>query len=232
MNNLKMLFVFILILGCSHVAHAGDFLPDEPEVGRDSSVPYQAMDSYSQALGTWKTAEDINKWVAGSFVYDRARAIELSSNRRINNKRIFIYHPSELFEIKAGVCVDLARFGVETLKIINPNIAPKYLMIKFKPIQIHGNTFRLHWLVSFEKDGKKYFFCDSKRPGYIAGPYDRTQVFIREYEQYRACKIVAHRELESYKRTRKHKSAKKKHKKVPTGERSPSAKIVPANSNY
>jgi len=63
-------------------------------------------------------------------------------------------------------------------------------------------------LVSFKRDGMIYFFCDSKRPGYIAGPYKSTQGFISEYEQYRGRKIVAHRELESYQKQRKLKSKK------------------------
>ena len=224
MNKLSILFIFILILGLSNISHSADFLPDEPEIGRDLSVPYQAMDSYNQALGIWKTAEDINKWVIGNFIYDKARAIKLSSNQRTKNKGISIYKPSIFFETKAGVCVDLARFGVETLRIIDPNSDPKYLMIEFVPMQVNGNTFQLHWLVSFERDGMKYFFCDSKRPGYIAGPYNSTQVFINEYEQYRGRKIVTHQELESYKKQRKSKSVKERNKKTPTEQMQPTPK--------
>jgi len=206
MNKICILFMAIFILSLFNVSYAENYLPDEPEIGRDESISNQMIDSYTRALVTWKTAEEINKWVAGSFTYDRARAIELSSDRKNSKKGISIYKPSEFFVNKAGVCVDLARFGVETLKIINPNSDPNYLMIEFDPIQINGHTYRLHWLVSFKKDGKKYFFCDSKRPGFLAGPYNSTQAFINEYEQYRGRKIVAHRELESYKKKRKLKS--------------------------
>jgi len=215
MNKLSVLFTFIFILGWASISLAGNFLPDEPEYERDLSLPYQGADSYSQALDLWKTAEDINKWIAGSFIYDKARAIKLSWNQRTTNGGIPIYNPSELFESKAGVCVDLARFGVGTLRIIDPNSDPKYLMIEFDPIQINSNTFRLHWLVSFKRDGMKYFFCDSKRPGYIAGPYPSTQVFISKYEQYRGRKIVAHRELESYQKQRKSQSEKGRVTKSP-----------------
>ncbi len=216
MNKICILFMAIFILSLSNVSYAENYLPDEPEIGRDESISNQMIDSYTQALGTWKTAEDINKWVSGSFTYDRARAIKLSSNRKKQIKGISIYKPSEFFVTKAGICVDLARFGVETLKKIDPNSDPNYLMIEFDPIQINGNTFRLHWLVSFKKDGKKYFFCDSKRPGFLAGPYNSTQVFINEYEQYRGRKIVSHRELESYKKKSKLKSMEGKRTKSPT----------------
>ena len=214
-KKLGMLFIFIFILGWSNVSQAAKSLPDEPEIERDLSIPFQGVDSYSRALDLWKTAEDINKWVAGSFIYDKARAIKLSSNQRIKSKGIPIYTPSEFFDRKTGVCVDLVRFGVETLRIINPNSDPKYLMIEFEPIQINGNTFKLHWLVGFKRDGMTYFFCDSKRPGYIAGPYKSSQEFISEYEQFRGRKIVAYRELESYQKQRKSQSRKGKATKSP-----------------
>ena len=227
MNKLSVLFMFLFILGWSNVSHAQNSLPDEPEIERDLSLLYKAADSYNRALDLWKTAEDINKWIAASFIYDKVRAIKLSSSQRTKNEGISVYKPSELFESKAGVCVDLARFGVETLRIIDPNSDPKYLMIEFDPIQIDGNTFRLHWLVSFKRDGMRYVFCDSKRPGYIAGPYNSTQDFINEYEQYRGRKIVAHRELESYQKQQKSQSAKGRVTKTPTSHLSDTLDCIP-----
>jgi Transglutaminase-like domain len=210
MNKTLIFFLAIFILSLPTVAYSETYLPDEPEPGRDESIGNVAIDSYTQALDIWKTAEDINQWVAGSFTYDRPRAITLSSNRKSGNKEISIYTPSEFFTARTGVCVDLARFGVETLKKIAPDSDPKYLMIEFQPVQINGNIFRLHWLVSFKKDGKNYFFCDSKRPGFMAGPYESTQVFINGYEKFRGRHIVAYRELESYKKKKKLKSKKQK----------------------
>ena len=208
MNKLCMLSVcFFLISGCN-ISHAANHLPDEPEFERDRPAHLKTVDSYNQALDVWNKAEDINKWVAISFVYDKVRAIKLSSSQRTKNNKISIYRPSEFFEIKAGICVDLARFGVETLRIIDPGSDPKYLMLEFDPVQINGNTFRLHWFVSFKRDGMKYFFCDSKRPGFITGPYKDTQTFIDKYERYRGRKILGFRELASYQKQRKTKALK------------------------
>lgn len=209
------LFIAIFMFSLSNISYAEKYLPDEPEVGRDETISNQMIDSYTQALGIWKTAEDINQWVGASFTYDRARAVKLSSNRKDGDNQISVYKPFEFFETKTGVCVDLARFGVETLKKIDPNSDPKYLMIEFEPIQINGNTFRLHWLVSFKKDGKKYFFCDSKRPGFLAGPFNSTQAFIDEYEQYRGRRIISHREMKSYQKKKKLKSVKTRRAKSP-----------------
>jgi hypothetical protein len=96
----------------------------------------------------WKTPEDVNAWIAANFLCDRVRAIRLSETQRSKQAPLAIYTPSEFFDRRSGVCVDLARFAVETLKQIDPDSDPKYLMIEFDPVQVEGNTLRLHWLVS------------------------------------------------------------------------------------
>jgi len=198
-----MFFTLLFLASYPNVIHSAEFSSDAPEYTRDSTVPFKAAESYEHALHIWKTPEDINAWIAANFSYDTARAMRLSESQRTKNEQFSIYHPVEFFKTKAGVCVDLSRFGVETLRRIDPQSDPKYLMIEFNPIQIKGNTLRLHWLVSFKRDGKTYFFADSKRPGHIAGPYNDTQAFINEYEQYRGRKIIAFRELASYQKQRR-----------------------------
>jgi len=195
---------------------------NQPEYIRDSTMVLKAADSYEQALRVWKTPEDINRWVAANFSYDRARALRLSETQRAKNGRISIHAPSEFFDTKTGVCVDLSRFGVETLRRIDPLSDPKYLMIEFDPIQTKGNMLRLHWLVSFRRDGKIYIFADSKRPGHIAGPYNDVQTFVIEYEKYRQRKIVAFRELDSYEKQRRPQAQKQQRQKSPdTGTEPP-----------
>ena len=177
---------------------------------QDSIAPIKSPSSYEKALQVWKSPEDINGWIAANFSYDPARAIRLSETQRTKNESFSIYNPFKFFETRNGVCVDLAGFSVETLRIIDPHSDPKYLKIEFDPIQIRGDTFRLHWLVSFKRDGKTYFFSDSKRPGHIAGPYNDRQAFVDEYEQYRGRKIVAFQELESYQKQQRTKAVKRK----------------------
>lgn len=208
MQTIVLLFVIFFFSGNAGFLHAADPLSDEPDPARDSAAPFKAPGSYEQALQIWKTPEDINGWIAANFSYDRERAKRLSETQRKKDESLSIFTPSEFFESKAGVCVDLARFGVETLRRIDPDSDPKYLMIEFDPVRIEGNTLRLHWLVRFKRDGKIYVFSDSKRPGYIAGPYTDIRAFIDEYEPYRRRKIVAYRELESYQKQRRTKAVK------------------------
>lgn len=208
MLKVFIVFAVLFLVGYPNVIHSADSFPDEPEYARDLTRPFKTADSYEHALHIWKTPEDINAWIAANFLYDTARAMLLSESQKTKNEQFSISPPGEFFKTKTGVCVDLSRFGVETLSRIDPQSDPKYLMIEFNPIQIKGNTLRLHWLVSFKRAGKTYFFADSKRPGHIAGPYDDTQAFIKEYEQYRGRKIIAFRELPSYQKQQRTKTLK------------------------
>jgi hypothetical protein len=215
MHKVFALFGLFFLGGFIILSHSAEPSSDEPEYPPDSTVVFKAAGTYEQALQVWKSPEDINGWIAANFSYDRARALQLSETQRAKNKRISIHEPSEFFRIKTGVCVDLSRFGVETLKRIDPSSDPKYLMIEFDPVQIKGNMLRLHWLVSFRRGGKTHMFADSKRPGHIAGPYEGMQSFIAEYEQYRGRKIVAFRELDSYEKQRRTQAQKQKQPRRP-----------------
>lgn len=198
-----ILYVLLSLVGYANVLHSAESFSDAPEHTRDSTAVFEAAESYEHALQVWKTPEDINAWIAANFIYDMTRSMRLSENQRSNKEQFAIYKPMEFFATKSGMCVDLSRFAVETLKEIDVQNDSKYLMIEFDPIQINGNTLRRHWLASFKRDGKTYFFADSKRPGHIAGPYNNTKAFINEYEQYRGRKIISFRELASYQKQRR-----------------------------
>jgi hypothetical protein len=213
MHRILVFIPLLFLVNFASVLHAADRFSDEPENPREANMPFKAADSYPQALQIWKTPEDINGWIAANFSYDTARAIKLSETQRAKSGQLTIYPPSAFFENKTGVCVDLARFGLETLRGIDPQSNPKYLMIEFEPMEVRGNTLRLHWLVSFRREGKIYLFADSKRPGHMAGPYNNMQGFIAEYEQYRGRKIVAFRELDSYEKHRRTQSQKQQRQK-------------------
>ena len=203
MSGVLILSVLLFLTSCAGSPLVADPFSDAPESARTPAVPFKAADSYEDALQVWETPEDINAWIAANFAYDLQRALRLAEAQKAKDERMSIYAPAEFFDTKTGVCVDLSRFGVETLKRIDPQSEPKYLMIEFDPVQIGGNTLRLHWLVSFKRGGRVFFFADSKRPGHIAGPYNDVQAFVDDYANYRGRRIVAFRELESYQRQRR-----------------------------
>ena len=190
-----LLMLALVLAGSTGVAHSSGRAD-----GRDAPA---APASYAEALHAWTTAEDISAWAATYFSYDISRAMRLSETQRAKEGPVAIYTPGELFDGRTGVCVDLARLGVETLRRIDPRSDPRYLMVEFEPARIAGNILRRHWLVTFRREGKLYVFLDSERPGHVAGPYDDAAQFIREYEQYRRRAIVTFREAESYQKQRR-----------------------------
>jgi len=178
-------------------AQKADPASDAPESRIAPTQPLIAADTYEQALARWRHADDINAWIGARFQYDMGRALQLSETQRERGGRLPIHTPDAFFARPQGVCVDLSRFAVETLRRIEPASKPTYLMIEFDPVAIQGQVLRRHWVARFERDGQLYFFADSKRPGHVAGPYADTAAYIRDYAAYRGRAIVAFREMES-----------------------------------
>jgi hypothetical protein len=89
--------------------------------------------SYETALKQWKTITDVNNWIKENFRYSMERAKQLAENSLIREKTS-IYTPIELYQTRKGVCIDLSRFAIETINIIDTAKHVQYLMIEFEPI--------------------------------------------------------------------------------------------------
>ena len=190
-----------MLAACGSTVEVADPASDAPEVRRAASPPLASEPrSYAEALQAWRTPEDVNAWIGARFEYSLPRAMLLSETQRNRNGTLPIPAADVFFAAPSGVCVDLSRFAVDTLRRMDPGTEPTFLMIEFAPVTIAGNTLRRHWLASFRRDGKLWFFADSKRPGHIAGPYETTAAFIADYAAYRGRAIVAFRELATHER--------------------------------
>jgi hypothetical protein len=162
--------------------------------------PATAAPAYTQALQEWRTPEDLSAWAAQRFSYDPTRALQLSETQRRVSTPPAIAEPAHFFDAPTGVCLDLSRFAVETLRRIDPQLQARYLMIEFEPVTLNGHTLRLHWIASFRRDGQLFLFADSERPGHIAGPYATAQPFVDDYAAYRGRRVVRFLELDSLQR--------------------------------
>lgn len=186
------------------VADAATDLP-APRI-REAFRPIEAP-TYRDALQRWRTPQDVNAWIGATFEYDAQRALLLSETQRAAGPSPAIHAPEDFYANPRGICVDLARFAVETLRGIAPDVQAKYLMIEFDPVMLSGNVLRRHWVASYERDGQRYFFADSKWPGHVDGPYATTEAFLDAYAKYRQRTIISFRELDSYQRRMKTKAA-------------------------
>lgn len=195
-QSFRFLFAAAAGLGA---AFASGQQPPEARAQRPAPASH-APATYADALAAWKSPEDIARFADARFSYDRVRALALAEPADGRTTRPPIHAPEALYANPTGVCVDLARFGVETLNRIDPGFAARYVMLEFEPVVIEGRTLRRHWMASFKRDGKLWFFADSRRPGHVAGPYDSAQAFIADYARYRGQAIVAWREADGFAR--------------------------------
>jgi hypothetical protein len=196
----------LVVACCAGVALAqrADPASDAPETPALHATPLPDEPAgYDDALARWRSADDVNAWIGARFEYDTQRALLLSETQRERGRRLPIHTPQAFFGAPRGVCVDLARFAVETLRRIAPASRPGYLMIEFAPVQVQGQVLRRHWVAHFRREGQLYVFADSKRPGHIAGPYADAAAYIADYAVYRGREIVAFREVETTERQRR-----------------------------
>lgn len=189
-----------LLGGCGTPAPAVDPASDAPARPARRTPARPGPADYAQALAAWRRPEDINAWIGEHFDYDDDRALDLSESRRAAGAAPPIHEPQAFFLRPSGICVDLARFAVETLAAVAPELKPRYLMLEFSPAMRAGQVLRLHWLAAFERDGALHVFGDSKFPGRIAGPYASLEGFVREYSGLRQREIVSFREAGSFRR--------------------------------
>jgi len=193
----------IALCFCAPYARAADPLSDAPEDREWSARNVPDFPSYAQAVRAWRTPEDLNAWIGAKFEYDAERSMLLSETQRAQKPGPPIHPPADFFAAPRGICVDLSRFAVETLRAVAPELKARYVMIEFDPVALRGNTLRRHWVAVFERGGRRYFFADSKRPGHIAGPYATTQAYLDDYAKYRGRRIVAFREPDTFMRRAK-----------------------------
>jgi hypothetical protein len=192
-----------LVGACASAPPAADPASDAPEARLVRLVPGAGVDlppRYADALAAWRRPADVNAWIGATFEYDTERALALSESQRAAGRSPAITTPAAFYDRPRGICVDLARFAVETLRTVAPETRPRYLMIEFDPLTLRGQVLRRHWVALYEDAAGLHVIADSKRPGVAAGPYPGVAEFVADYARYRGRTIVAWRELDSFER--------------------------------
>ena len=110
-----------------------------------------ASSKYEAEVATWKTHEDVAKWLSSNFIFDRNRQMQvLARLKEVGPENMPTRKPATLFEIRKGQCRDSAAFAKDALNKINPDHQARYIFIKNSA----GPT--NHWVTGFKLDNKIY----------------------------------------------------------------------------
>lgn len=190
-----------------HLRH----LSDAPDDSVFQPSVHTSPTDYRTALQQWKTVAEVNQWIGENFRYEIDRAKQLAENSP-EREKTGIYSPEEFYRIRKGVCLDLSRFAVETVNLLDTSKHVRYLMLEFEPLTLDGSVLTKHWAAIYQDISGFYIFADSKRPGYISGPYQRPDDFIEEYQVFRNRKVVSWKVLGSYQKKKRMKAQRQEMK--------------------
>jgi hypothetical protein len=193
---------------CAAALAGFDPAADAPDPGARPAYAGPPVESYAQALQAWRRPEDLNDWIGARFEYDNARALQLSESERTAGRAPPIAEAAAFFARPVGICVDLSRFAVESLRAIAPEVEPRYLMIEFDPLLRSRQVLRRHWIASIRRGGEYYFLADSRYPGRIYGPYPSVAAFVAGYAELQR-PVVAWREMDGFRRQSRAESKQK-----------------------
>ncbi len=110
-----------------------------------------AGSKYDAEVLTWKTHEDVAKWLKSNFVFDKSRQEQVISQlKQTGPENVLTRKPEALFENRNGYCRDSAGFAKDALNKINPEYKARYIFIKNKYGQPN------HWVTGFNVNSKLY----------------------------------------------------------------------------
>ena len=135
MREILLALALAGLAACTTIPEVVD-VSDAPDLRRRPAISFEGAASYADAIRVWKTPQDINAWIGARFEYDMSRAMLFSETQRDQAVPLPIHRPQDFVVNPAGICVDLSRFAVETLRAIDPGTRPAYLMIEFAPATI------------------------------------------------------------------------------------------------
>src|SRR5512139_218756 len=128
--------------------------------------------AYDVAVSTWKSHEDVAKWLDGNFSFDRGRLQTILGRvRQAGPAGLLARKPSKTYELRSGYCTDSAKLAIDALNKINPNYQARYVFIRNRAGQAH------HWVTGFNLDGRVMVMDYGASPEWSAmrgvhGPYE------------------------------------------------------------
>ena len=144
-----------------------------------------------ESIPRFASLDDLVKWTGDHFKYDSKRLHGTTSAEGEPSPAFQIRTPQELYELHAGICTDLAHFGVQVAR--RDQLAPafSYLKLYLKPRLIGGHSVSRHWLaIAQTEEGLLRFFGDSRHPGKLSQGYATVEAFLNTDSEYKKSPIL------------------------------------------
>jgi hypothetical protein len=136
--------------------------------------------SYKEATSTWKSYEEVGKWLDNNFIFDNDRSQRILYRLKTQGPTgLLVKNPEKLFKHKRGYCADATHFSIETLNKIDPAYNARWVLI----LNDYGHPH--HWVAAFDYEGKLYIMDYGAGEKWAAmkgihGPYDS----LNEYRDF------------------------------------------------
>ena len=144
---------------------------------------FATADSYEDAVASWKSHEDVAKWLKNNFSFEKSRQKKIAKRlRQQGSSGLLVRNPAKLYEDNnRGYCADSANFSIQSLNKINPSYNARWVFIWNDAGRPN------HWVAAFDYDGKLYIMDYGTGEKWeemqgVHGPYNS----LDEYRNYLA----------------------------------------------
>lgn len=118
------------------------------------AISFSALASggaYDQAVSSWKSYEDVGKWLNRNFSFDKDRQKTIQQRLKTEGPSgLLIKTPDKLFENSKGYCGDSANFALTSLNRIDPKYNARWVFVE------NAKGRPNHWVTAFDHNGKLY----------------------------------------------------------------------------
>lgn len=135
--------------------------------------------AYDQTVSSWKSYEDVGKWLNRNFSFDkdRQKAIQLRLKSQ-GPTGLLVRAPDKFFENSRGYCADSANFALRSLNRIDSKYNARWVFVE------NAKGRPNHWVTAFDHNGKLYIMDygagDKWQPMQgVHGPYDSLEEYRR-----------------------------------------------------
>ena len=135
---------------------------------------------YKDATYSWKSYEDVGKWLDSNFTFDNDRSRTITKRLKAQGPSgLLVKSPEKLYKYSYGYCADAANFAITNINAIDSNYNARWVFVLNSLGRPH------HWVTAFNYQSKLYIMDYGAGPKWssmngVHGPYNS----LDEYRDY------------------------------------------------